>query len=125
MSRVEDSARTTTMPASRSDQQSVSEASSPSIITLPEHAVAARAQAGVEDGQDAAVALGAEQTPHALLQADDRRRHLVVAERVAALLAHAVHPRLHHRVRRHLERQPIDDHQAEGVARDVHPLPER
>ena len=45
----------------------------------------------------------------ALLQGDDRRRHLVVEEGVAALLVNGADSRGDHRVVGHGEGQPVDD----------------
>src|SRR5262245_62077561 len=61
-------------------------------------AVAFRAQARVEDGQDAAVAAMTDQSSKALQQGQNGQRHLVVVERFAAARADRIDARAGNRI---------------------------
>ena len=68
--------------------------------------------------------LVADQPADALLERDRRLRHLLVEERIAALRADRVEPRLEQRIVGRRERQLVDDDDAERVALDVDAFPE-
>src|SRR5574341_1153981 len=62
----------------------------------------------VEDGEDAAVAAGADEPPEALLEGNDGFGNLVFSKSVVAVLLQPADARAHHRVGRDGERQPVD-----------------
>src|SRR5215212_7221203 len=79
----------------------------------------------VEDGEDAAVGRRADQAAEPLFQGDDRLRHGVFIEGVAALVVDIFLARGHHRVGRDGERELGDDYARKRLALHVHALPER
>ncbi len=83
------------------------------------------AQPWVEDGQDAAIGAMADEPPESLQHREDRQRHLVVLEGVAALGVDRLDARGRNRIARRGERQLVDDHAAQLFADDIDPLPER
>src|SRR5204862_22840 len=72
----------------------------------------------------AAIGLAADQAAGALLQRHRGLGHEVVVERAAALGLQALAARLHQRVARRRERQLVDDHELQCLARHVHAFPE-
>ena len=87
-------------------------------------AVALGPEPGIEDGQDAPIAAVADQAAEALPQRQNRQRHLVLVERLAAAGADGLDARGHHRIAGRRKRQLVDDHAAQRFADDVHALPE-
>ena len=85
----------------------------------------ARAQPRIEDRDDAAVGVAADQPAEALPQLQHRGRQRVVAEPVAAETLDRLAARLVQRVARRRERQLVDHEQRQRLARHVDALPER
>src|SRR5262249_45997739 len=89
--------------------------------TLP---ITLRHDPRVEDREHAAIGRAADQSAQPLLQRDDRRRHRIAVETVAAVIVYVTLPRADHRVGRHGERKLINDHPRQGLAAHVNSLPE-
>src|SRR4029079_19674699 len=66
----------------------------------------------------------ADETPKALFQRDDCRRYLILKEGVAAAGFDCLDPRCNHGIGGDCERKAVDDHAAELLALNIHPLPE-
>src|ERR1700730_16945509 len=78
----------------------------------------------VQQRQQSAIMERADQPPEALFQRDDRRRHLVLEESIAAIRVDGFDPRRYHRIAGDGERQAVDDHATQLLALHVHALPE-
>jgi hypothetical protein len=83
-----------------------------------------RPQARIEDREHTAIVPVTDEAAQALQQRKDGQRHLVLAERIAALHVQRFHPCGGHRIAGRGERQLVDDHAAQRVADDVDALPE-
>src|SRR5262249_46901938 len=81
-------------------------------------------EAWVKHGHDAAIPAVADQTAETLLQREDGQRHLVLRERIAASRAYGVDTRRRDRVAGRSERELVHDDAAQGIAHDIHSLPE-
>src|ERR1700677_4452751 len=79
----------------------------------------------IQQDQDAAIGLAADQAAEALLERERGLRNLVVVKRIAAFLPDAFDARFHHRIARNGERKLVDDDAAQLIALHVHALPER
>src|SRR5260221_3975279 len=85
--------------------------------------VTLRQHARIEDDDDPAVLLRADQPAHALPQLQDRLGQRVFGERIAALRLDEFQPRFDQRMVRHRERQPRDDDIAERLAGHIDAAP--
>ena len=79
----------------------------------------------VEHHGDPLVVGGADQPPHTLGERDGGSRDYVPGERVLALPLDQVRPGGHHGVADRVERDLLDDQQAQCLSGNVHPFPER
>src|SRR5580698_2908499 len=86
--------------------------------------VALAANARVQQHQDASVFKRANEPAEPLLQREHSRWYLIVEEWLASGLFDCLHARLHHRIVRHGEGQPVDDDATERFTLHVHALPE-
>src|SRR5215831_17708358 len=66
----------------------------------------------------------ADKAAQSLLQRENRERHLILVERLAAVRADGIDSRRGDWIRRRGERQLVDDHTAQRLADDVDTLPE-
>src|SRR6476620_3142576 len=76
-------------------------------------AVPHRPQPRVEYGEQAAVLPMPDETPQPLQERQDRQRHLVIGERIGALVGHRFHAGRRDRIARGGKRQLVDDHAAQ------------
>ena len=67
---------------------------------------------------------GPDQSPKPLFQGNDRARHLVFEEGVAAARIDGLDPSRDYRIAGHGKGQAIDNHAAQLLALHVHALPE-
>ena len=88
-------------------------------------AVGPRAQPRIEDGDDTAIRVAANQPAEALAQLEHRGRQCVVAEPVAAQTLDCLAACFVERIARSRERELVDHEQRQRLARHVHALPER
>src|SRR5208337_1756582 len=78
----------------------------------------------IQQAEQPAVVERADQPAKALLQRDDRARHLVFEEGIAAVFVNRLDARGHYRIVRHGKRQLVDDDATQLLALHVNPLPE-
>src|SRR5271165_402593 len=79
----------------------------------------------IQQAQQPAILQRTNQPAEPLLERNHRARHLILEERIAAVLVDGLDARRHHWIIRHRKRQPVDDHAAQLLSLHVHPLPER
>jgi hypothetical protein len=79
----------------------------------------------VEQRQQSTIVQRSDQPSKSLLQRDDRRRNLILKERIPTLGINRFHPRRNYGITRRRKRQPVDDHATELLSLHVHSLPKR
>ena len=81
-------------------------------------------KAGIQNGQDAPILAGTDQPSQSLLEQQDRRRNLIIPERLSSACCDPLQPRLQNGLGGRRERETIDDHTTKRLSLDVHPFPE-